>query len=476
MKRLIMDFLLLLPLLLVSVTLPANTLAQTYYVSKSGNDYNPGTEAQPWATIQKAANTVQPGDTVLVSEGTYPEVVDCSGADGTEDGKIQFLANGKVVVYGWYLQRPYYVIKGFTITGQTVPNYSGSIYLKETANHCEIRNNIILHDPSVKNVYGIHCYWREGDSCNSGPVGVIISENQINEPSFHALSIAGRNHIIEKNIFQCTTGWDAIRMFACNTTVSSNRFDWSNQVRNSNHSDIIQSFADNHDSSRNIVFEKNYVIGGPGLQICMLEDDDEDGKISNWVFRNNIFYKVSLAANAYAPQTHFYNNLFYQCTRNLGHVILFGSESRKGHCTDCSAYNNIFYECGSNPADPNYGWYLVFPGLNISADYNLVIGTGTVKTTFNESHGVNNGRASIFVDAENGDFRLSKDSPAIGAGKNLYSLFQDDFAGNQRQPEGPWDIGPYILFLVFFNPYLFLGPIRTAPESIKETGAIGFLQ
>src|SRR3989442_10249602 len=39
-----------------------------YYVATSGNDANPGTAAQPFATIQHAADIVNPGDGVLVGE------------------------------------------------------------------------------------------------------------------------------------------------------------------------------------------------------------------------------------------------------------------------------------------------------------------------------------------------------------------------------------------------------------------------
>src|SRR4029077_9910863 len=47
--------------------------ATTYYVAPppSGNDGNPGTLAQPWATLQQAADTVGPGDTVQVRAGNY---------------------------------------------------------------------------------------------------------------------------------------------------------------------------------------------------------------------------------------------------------------------------------------------------------------------------------------------------------------------------------------------------------------------
>ncbi len=54
------------------------SLAATYYVSTSGSDSNPGTQSQPWKTIQKAANTVAAGDTVTVDAGTYNERINVS--------------------------------------------------------------------------------------------------------------------------------------------------------------------------------------------------------------------------------------------------------------------------------------------------------------------------------------------------------------------------------------------------------------
>ncbi len=51
---------------------PAVTpVAQTYYVSPNGNDTGNGTPTNPWRTIQKAANTAAPGDTVYVRVGVY---------------------------------------------------------------------------------------------------------------------------------------------------------------------------------------------------------------------------------------------------------------------------------------------------------------------------------------------------------------------------------------------------------------------
>src|SRR5207245_2101226 len=43
----------------------------TFYVSPAGSDSAPGTEAQPFLTIQQAENLVSPGDTVIVEDGVY---------------------------------------------------------------------------------------------------------------------------------------------------------------------------------------------------------------------------------------------------------------------------------------------------------------------------------------------------------------------------------------------------------------------
>lgn len=46
-----------------------------YVVSPEGSDTAPGTVAQPFGTIQKAADTAQAGNTLLVRRGLYREAV-----------------------------------------------------------------------------------------------------------------------------------------------------------------------------------------------------------------------------------------------------------------------------------------------------------------------------------------------------------------------------------------------------------------
>jgi parallel beta-helix repeat protein len=57
---------------------PSGAWAATYCVdgnNPQARDTNAGTEAQPWKTISKATDLLQPGDTLLVKAGTYRESV-----------------------------------------------------------------------------------------------------------------------------------------------------------------------------------------------------------------------------------------------------------------------------------------------------------------------------------------------------------------------------------------------------------------
>jgi Periplasmic copper-binding protein (NosD) len=63
-------------------------LAATYYVATTGSDSNPGTQSQPFRNIQKAANMVVAGDTVLIRGGTYSQATIQFTRSGTASAKI----------------------------------------------------------------------------------------------------------------------------------------------------------------------------------------------------------------------------------------------------------------------------------------------------------------------------------------------------------------------------------------------------
>ncbi|MGB3614149.1 MAG: right-handed parallel beta-helix repeat-containing protein, partial [Elainellaceae cyanobacterium] len=63
----------------------------TYYVSRSGNNSNKGSQSSPFKTIQQAIDRASAGDTIYVREGSY-DSVDITGKKGTASKPITLAA------------------------------------------------------------------------------------------------------------------------------------------------------------------------------------------------------------------------------------------------------------------------------------------------------------------------------------------------------------------------------------------------
>ena len=50
-------------------------IAATYYVTTTGKDTNPGTQAQPFHTIRQGLRVLTAGDTLYLRGGTYAESI-----------------------------------------------------------------------------------------------------------------------------------------------------------------------------------------------------------------------------------------------------------------------------------------------------------------------------------------------------------------------------------------------------------------
>lgn len=89
---------------LLFLLLPLVAHAAVYHVDPHGDDAADGSAEAPWATLQHAADRVQPGDTVLVREGTYAPFH--IAARGAPDAWITFRSapgqRPKVVFDGWW--------------------------------------------------------------------------------------------------------------------------------------------------------------------------------------------------------------------------------------------------------------------------------------------------------------------------------------------------------------------------------------
>lgn len=103
---------------------PASADAATaYYLSTTGSDTNIGSAAAPFRTFTVAMKKLRPGDTLVVSGGTYTERVILKGSDltpGTADARITVVAapGERVVIEGlfWLSNASYYTIDGINVT------------------------------------------------------------------------------------------------------------------------------------------------------------------------------------------------------------------------------------------------------------------------------------------------------------------------------------------------------------------------
>ena len=119
-----------------------------YYVNgATGSDTNLGTSpAQAWETIQKAADTMIAGKTVLVYPGTYAEAVNHTANAGTSGSPITYRAyyeSGPVIInatgqtFGFKSIKAYVTFDGFEIYGA---NANGVLISGDTADYCIVKN------------------------------------------------------------------------------------------------------------------------------------------------------------------------------------------------------------------------------------------------------------------------------------------------------------------------------------------------
>ena len=141
---------------------PSSAEGSVYWVAIDGDDADPGTRDEPWATLQHAADSVGPGATVYVREGVYEQRVEIRGS-GTPGRPITFaVAPGeRVVLDGSSLEVPpgqnamiaidsqrFVTIRGFEITGYR-SDVSGhvpiGILVTGAADHVRLAGNVV-HD------------------------------------------------------------------------------------------------------------------------------------------------------------------------------------------------------------------------------------------------------------------------------------------------------------------------------------------
>jgi hypothetical protein len=430
-----------------------------FYVSLSGSDSNNGTQEQPWRTIQRAANMMYSGDTVLVGPGDYGEII--TTPRNATNAYITFDGGGAAQVKQFQISKANIRVRNFTITGLTT-RFTGAINLFLGAHGAFIDGNYIdcAYADSVR---GIN--WDFGSQIPIDPgaaSNVIISNNTI-EHVYNTVTVMlfGSNSLVISNRMRDIRDSDYFHCFGISNVIRGNIcIGFQDTTNSGNHMDCFQTFGNNGHASKYITIERN-IFGYnhrptdiDHAQLCQMEQNN-DQEIHDWNIRNNVFFNL-LKGECGVPSVRWNNNVFYQIWTNSagGALILNWSADGRNNATNSEIVNNVFLECARG--DSQSGWYLIgdnsWPLTNSwTVDYNYVGGTngspknaGLPRTNqrWFELHGVNGGDPR-FVDSPNKNFHVLSGSPLIDAGLDLSSRFTNDLEGRQRPMGGKFDIGAF---------------------------------
>lgn len=448
----------ILPLaVLLAVLGPGPASAGTYYVDTAhpaSSDTGSGSEKSPWKTLQHAADSARPGDTVTVRPGVYDERVTVK-TDGERDHPITLRADPsrKARVRGFVLQGDYITVEGFEITS-TAPGAkgidAGETLPKTARTGCRMLDNFI-HD-------------LEGTAITSGEKALVKGNLMKN---IHRGVFVNSGTLVENNEVDTLTA----------PLVEK---DGKKRLKKTQYA----FFAGD-----DITFRSNYFHGCPmepmqtwGVDFFVTWDVGNIGPSHRILIEGNRCFNATHASECEARQfkqsSHitYRNNLFV----NTVYVGILSKE-----WSDITIENNTLINCGAYPV-----WFQTprqteralvrnnlisywkhdqrvhagppaesgianasHPQNPIDCDYNLLWACK------NRRYGAHDTQAEpLFMDPDNGDFRLRAGSPGIDMGTDIG--LSTDLAGMPRPQGAAVDIGAY----EFQQP----GPTAPAPDVRKQ--------
>ncbi len=427
---------------------PLDACNNCYYVDGvNGSDSNPGTQALPWKTIQKAANTMVAGETTIILSGTYHERVKVSrsGSSGTP---ITYQAEGTVVMQGFTIEANFIQILGFEITDTPDDSQDGWGIFVEGSN-CLIEGNYVHFATRG----GIKIWARSGNEQNTNHC--TVRNNRLYRNSQSGIEVYGRDNVIDGNeiwgTIQYHPKWinppswvdaDGIRFFGSGHIIRDNfihDIKYSVPENVNPHIDCFQTFSNtDHELAQDILIEKN---------ICknvQAQTSSEFGKgfmvedANHLLIRNNIIEAFSNAHINGSADITIINNIFTSSlTLDMGFDTAGVTLTKS---INTFVKNNIFFDL------PNHIVYLQDDtskqGLDIG--YNCVYRSDG-KLPWGSPYPHDLWQVNpIFINPGSDDFHLSPISPVIDRGITQ-AYVVDDYDGNPRPQGLGYDIGIYEL-------------------------------
>jgi len=469
-----------------------------YFVAVDGSDSGDGTVAAPWATLQKAADSIGPGSTVYVRGGVYRQTVAVRVSGSSSGGFIIFrnypgehpVLDGAGMsvpdgLNGMFSidSRDYVTVRGFEIRDYRTaqPGHVPiGIFVTGDASHIRILDNAI-HDIQTNvqtrvngDAHGIAVYGTQSPS----PIrDIVIDGNQVYDcklGSSESLVLNGNvtdfrvtNNVVHDNNnigidligYEGTAGdatYDAARDGIVRGNLIYNIDSYGNPAygRDRSANGIYV------DGGRDIVVEQNVIHD---VNIGMEFASEHAGRVTSFVTaRNNLVFNttvIGLAIGGYdrkrgsTEHSVIVNNTFYQNdSLRTGNGELVVQFDTRGNVIENNIFSassqglfmlNLYTENSGNRIDHNVYFS---PGGSSRSTWQWKDITYTSFDAYRKGSG--NDRHSIFadpgfVDPASGNFRLHASSAAIDAGAFLLQAGTRDLVGENRAENGSIDVGAY---------------------------------
>lgn len=451
------------------VSLAGSASAATYFVSPTGNDANAGTVSAPFATINKAASVVKPGDVVEVRGGVYYDRASIY-SKGTASAPIVFRS---------------YPGEKAILDGRDVPSNKGVVQLIETEyvdfSGFEVRNapyiGIVLWYARNTRVLDneVHHTTRNGIYAGADAIGqssdITVSGNFV-----HDTVLENQYHNMGSE------GWAGAVVVSKTdrATITNNRI-WNNDgeglisLRGNSHlvqgNEIADNFSMNLyiDNARFVTADRNLIYttgntryyrnGTPAIGIGIANETNTNmNPSSDNLIMNNIvignrwgFYYGAFESGGGLRNTRVVNNTFYGSTDT---IVRIEDDAHSNSVIE----NNIFYQTGS--PTPKYA------------------GGGLVTFRNNLWYGGSAGPATgagdiigdpLFVNAGGfraDDYRLTSLSLAVHKGVDRSDV-PSDFWGNTRT--ATYDIGAHEYSLPLGSSSPITPEPPAAPANLSAT-------
>jgi len=476
-----------------------------FYVSTTGDDKNPGTEAAPWRTIQHAADTARAGSTVNVREGVYEELVSINVSGNASDGFISFRSlPGETAVLDATRFTPtsrtgvltihnqsYVRVEGFEIRNFRTAEHRLAplgIDIHGSGSHIELLKNNVHHieqtfpgrdaPGSGGNGFGIAVY---GTDAKTPITDLVIDGNEVHHlktGSSESLVVNGNvtNFRITHNVvhdnnnigidvigFERTAPDPAVDQ-ARDGVVSGNLVYNITSRGNPAYGNDQSSDGIYVDGGTRILIEQNVMHDVDfGIELA---SEHRNRATSYIIARDNLIYHCNTAGvsiGGYAPErgrtehSIVINNTLYQ---NDTSATGSGEFQMQWNMSDDIFANNIVYagpaclfsltrsqvEKDRRPVSIDHNLYYCAAGSQESkwaAASDTVTGFDKyVQSTGNDSH--SHFSDPFFIDPAKNDFHVRQDSPAIAAGiTEGVPVGEFDLDGSPRLKSGKIDIGCY---------------------------------